>query len=105
MAIDVLVHWTGLIASLVLPFFNIPLIIRMIRRRSADDISGLWCGGVMACLLLMLPAALASPDVIFRAFSIVNVVFFAGVSGIVAFFKLIKSPSPTARNKITIYIM
>jgi hypothetical protein len=69
----------GFVAALVLPLWNIPLILRIGRRRSSADISLPWTLGVWVCLVLMLPAGLGSPDPVFRAFSVANVVFFTGV--------------------------
>lgn len=66
-------------AGAVLPLFNIPLIIRIIRRKSADDISLVWLFGVWICILLMSPAALTSPDIAFRSFGWTNIIFFTGV--------------------------
>ena len=66
-------------AGAVLPIFNIPLILRIIKRKSADDISLVWVFGVWVCILLMSPAALASQDFAFRAFGWTNLVFFTGV--------------------------
>ena len=69
----------GLIAAVVMPLWNIPLVIRIGRRKSSKDISVSWTLGVFGCILLMLPSALASPDVIFRAFGAVNAVLFGAV--------------------------
>jgi uncharacterized protein with PQ loop repeat len=66
-------------AGAVLPLFNIPLILRIIKRKSADDISLTWLFGVWVCILLMSPAALTSRDIAFRAFGWTNVIFFTGV--------------------------
>ena len=73
-----LVHlseWSGIL----LPLFNIPLILRIVKRKSADDISLVWVFGVWICILLMSPVAFASQDFAFRAFGWTNVVFFTGV--------------------------
>jgi len=69
----------GLIAAVAMPFWNIPLIIKMERRKSSKDISLSWALGVFVCILLVLPAALISPDPVFKAFSIVNTVLFGAV--------------------------
>ena len=69
----------GLIAAVAMPFWNIPLIIRISQRKSSKDISLPWALGVLSCIVLMLPSALASPDVIFKAFGVVNSVFFTAV--------------------------
>jgi uncharacterized protein with PQ loop repeat len=66
-------------AGAVLPLFNVPLILRIVKRKSADDISLVWLFGVWICILLMTPAALTSPDIAFRAFGWTNVIFFTGV--------------------------
>ena len=70
----------GLIAAIVLPFWNIPLMVRISRRKSSKDMSLWWTFGVLGCLLLMLPAGLASSDVVFKTFSIVNIVLFFAVA-------------------------
>ena len=72
-------HTLGLIAAVAMPLWNIPLILKIGQRKSSKDISLSWALGVFACILLMLPSALASPDAIFRAFGIANTVLFAGV--------------------------
>ena len=66
-------------AGILLPVFNIPLIMRIIKRKSADDISLVWLFGVWICILLMSPAALISQDFAFRAFGWTNLIFFTGV--------------------------
>ena len=66
-------------AGALLPLFNIPLILRIVKRKSADDISLVWVFGVWICILLMTPAALTSPDFAFRSFGWTNVIFFTGV--------------------------
>ncbi|MBL7157255.1 MAG: hypothetical protein ISS92_03720 [Candidatus Omnitrophica bacterium] len=67
------------IAAIVLPFWNIPLIIRIVKRKSSKDISLYWALGVWTCFLLMAPEAFRSDDVVWRTFNIVNLVFFTGV--------------------------
>ena len=69
----------GMIAAVVLPFWNIPLILHIRRRRSSRDISLPWALGVLACIVLMLPSALGSPDAVFRVFSILNTLLFSAV--------------------------
>jgi hypothetical protein len=69
----------GMIASIALPLFNLPLILKIRRRGSSRDISLTWAVGVWACIILMFPSAIVSEDVIFRAFSVVNTLFFSGV--------------------------
>ena len=67
----------GFIAGVILPFFNIPLILRMIKRKSSEDISLTWVIGVWVCIVLMTPRALLSEDLAFRAFGVTNVLFFS----------------------------
>ena len=62
-----------------MPIFNIPMIIRIVRRKSADDISLVWLFGVWLCILLMSPAAFMSHELSFRLFGYTNVIFFTGV--------------------------
>ena len=69
----------GLIASIVMPLFNIPLIIKIIKRKSSADISISWVMGVWICCLLMAPSGFASQDIVWRSFNIVNLVLFTGV--------------------------
>jgi len=66
----------ALIAAVVLPFWNVPLIVRIIKRKSSQDISIYWALGVWACLLLMAPRAFRSPDYIWRVFNIINLTLF-----------------------------
>ena len=69
----------GLLAAIMLPFWNIPLIVRIGRRKSSKDVSLAWAIGVWVCLVGMLPSGLTSPDPIFRVFTVINLVFFTGV--------------------------
>ena len=69
----------GVIAAIILPLWNIPLIVRIGRRRSSNDMSLWWTLGVFTCFLLMLPSGLVSTDPVFKVFSIVNVMLFAAV--------------------------
>ena len=69
----------GLIAAVVLPLWNIPMIVRIIKRKSSQDISVAWALGVWVCFVLMFPNGLKSPDLTWRAFNIVNMIFFTTV--------------------------
>ena len=69
----------GLIAGIVLPLWNIPLIIKIGKRRSSKDISLLWILGVYGCLILMFPSGLLSVDPVYKSFTVVNTVFFTAV--------------------------
>ncbi|MBF0512145.1 MAG: hypothetical protein HQL13_07460 [Candidatus Omnitrophica bacterium] len=69
----------SLMAAIVLPLWNIPLILNIVRRRSSKDISMSWAMGVWVCSLLMAPAGLMSADLVWRCFNIVNLTLFTGV--------------------------
>jgi uncharacterized protein with PQ loop repeat len=66
----------ALIASILLPLFNIPLIVRIIKRRSSKDLSLFWAIGVWMCFLAMFPTGVQSPDMVYRTFTYVNFFFF-----------------------------
>jgi len=82
-----MVHYIALIAAIALPFFNIPLIIRMIKRKSSADVSTHWAVGVWVCLALMAPEGFVSEDIVWRSFNIVNFVLFSGVLVTVLIYK------------------
>ena len=69
----------GLIAAIALPFWNIPLIVKIGKRKSSKDISLAWALGVFVCMLLMLPSGLQSSDLVFRTFTVTNFLLFSGV--------------------------
>ena len=74
-----MIRTVGLVAGIALPFWNIPLILRIQQRKSSKDISLPWAVGVLACIYLMLPSAMVSPDAVFKVFSLVNTAFFTVV--------------------------
>ena len=69
----------ALIAAIVLPLWNIPLIVRVIKRKSSKDISLYWALGVWVCFLLMAPSGFNSPDAVWRTFNIMNLILFTTV--------------------------
>lgn len=69
----------GLIAAIVLPFWNLPLIVRISKRKSSADISMAWALGVWVCLVAMLPSGLRSADPVFKVFTVLNLLFFSAV--------------------------
>ncbi len=73
------VEQIGLVASVVMPLWNIPLIVKIVKRRSSADISLGWVLGVWVCALLMAPSGFVSKDMVWRTFNIVNLVLFTGV--------------------------
>ena len=74
-----IIETVGLIAAIILPFWNIPLIVKMIKRKSSCDISMAWAIGVWVCAMLMFPSALLSKDLIWRTYNIINMVLFTVV--------------------------
>src|SRR5262245_26511660 len=69
----------GMVAAVGLPLWNIPLIARIVKRRSSDDISLSWALGVWVFTLLMVPSGMISSDPVWRTFSVVNFLLFSGV--------------------------
>ena len=74
-----MIDTVGMMAAIALPFWNIPLIVRIGRRKSSTDVSLWWLFGVWICFLLMLPAALVSPDPVFKVFAVFNIVLFTAL--------------------------
>lgn len=74
-----IIERVGVAASIIMPLWNIPLILRIVQRRSAKDISKAWVFGVWICVLLMAPSGFVSQDMAWRCFNIVNLVLFTGV--------------------------
>jgi len=74
-----MIHKIALVAAIILPFWNIPLIVRIIKRKSSQDVSIYWAIGVWICFALMAPSAFISPDLVWRVFNIVNFILFSGV--------------------------
>lgn len=77
----------ALIAAIILPLWNIPLIVRVIKRRSSKDLSIPWAVGVWVCFVLMAPEALRSPDIVWRVFNIVNLILFTAVTAVVLWYR------------------
>ncbi|MGE0268477.1 MAG: hypothetical protein AB7S78_08500 [Candidatus Omnitrophota bacterium] len=73
------IYISGMIGAVVLPFFSLPLIIRIVKRKSSEDISMTWAIGVFSCFIIMLPSALTSTDLVYKTYSIINMVLFSGV--------------------------
>ncbi len=85
----------GLISGILMPFFNIPLIWHIVRRRSSLDISLFWVIGVEVCVLGMLPSAWRSTDFVLKSFGVVNTLFFTVVCVVVLYFH------PAVRKRAT----
>ena len=76
---DNLIDQVALVAGVILPLFNIPLIRRIIKRKSSQDLSLCWVLGVWTCIVLMAPSGVRSEDIVWRVFNYVNVVLFTFV--------------------------
>lgn len=74
-----MINKIALVAAIILPLWNMPLIIRIIRRKSSKDISIYWALGVWVCLALMAPAGFISKDIVWRVFNIINFILFSFV--------------------------
>lgn len=74
-----LINSIGIVAAVVLPLFNIPLIFKIVQRKSSRDISLCWALGVWVCIVLMAPSGFTSEDVVWRTFNYMNIVLFTGV--------------------------
>jgi hypothetical protein len=85
-------EWLALAASVIMPLWNIPLILQIIRRRSSCDLSLYWLWGVWGCMLLMLPWAFIATDKVLKVFSITNFILFSAVVVVVMKFR-----APAAR--------
>jgi hypothetical protein len=79
----------GSVAGVSMPLFNIPLIVRVYRRKSCDDLSLWWVFGVWSCMLLMLPSALQSTDIVLKVFGISNVLLFSAVVFVVMYYRFL----------------
>jgi hypothetical protein len=72
-------EFLALVASVVMPLFNIPLVVKIARRKSSDDLSLSWLYGIWGCMLLMVPWALSTKDIVLRVFGIMNFLLFSSV--------------------------
>ncbi len=79
MTLKEIVDTVGFVAAVVLPLWNIPLIFKIIKRRSSRDISLGWAIGVWVCIVLMAPASFTSQDLIWKTFNIINFILFSAV--------------------------
>jgi uncharacterized protein with PQ loop repeat len=71
-----MINWEtiGLWAGIILPLWDIPLIVRIIQRKSSADISVIWMWGLWGSSVLMAPIAFVKHNTNAIAFNIVNVV-------------------------------
>ncbi len=87
------------LAAIILPLWNIPLIVRVIKRRSSKDISMHWALGVWTCFLLMAPEAFKSPDPVWRAFNIMNLILFTCVVVVVVAYRKVEFASNQSHTR------
>lgn len=69
----------GLIAATMLPLWDIPLIARIVRRRSSQDISLIYVVGIWVTALMMAPSAFVSGDLLAIGFNTMNVIMLTAV--------------------------
>lgn len=86
-----MIHTIALIAAIILPLWNIPLIIRIAKRKSSQDVSIYWVIGVWTCLLFMAPSGFVSEDIVWKVFNIINFILFSFVALAVLIYR--KGPS------------
>jgi uncharacterized protein with PQ loop repeat len=89
----------GMIAGIALPLFNIPLILHLVRRKRSEDFSLSWAIGVWICIVLMTPQALKSQDLAFKAFGVVNIIFFSLVAFFIVKYRL-KPQTKVSRQEV-----
>jgi hypothetical protein len=93
---DEIFRFLGLVGAAVMPFFNIPLMLRIFQRKSSADISLLWLFGVWGCIVLMFPSSVRSADPVLRVFGIGNVLLFSAVVAVVVYFRFRYRPTTPA---------
>ena len=74
-----MIQTIALVGAVMLPLWNIPLIIRIIKRKSSQDISISWVLGVWGCLVLMAPSGFTSADIVWKVFNTMNLLLFSAV--------------------------
>jgi uncharacterized protein with PQ loop repeat len=77
----------ALVAATVLPLWNIPLILKVIKRKSSSDISLYWATGVWVCFLFMAPQAFQSKEIVWKVFNIMNLILFSAVVAVVFWYR------------------
>ena len=77
----------GLLGGVLMPLFNIPLAMKIIKRKSAQDISLWWLFGIWGCIFFMVPSAIRSEDIVLKSFGISNAIFFTMVVVVVMIYR------------------
>ena len=80
----------ALAASIIMPLWNIPLVVKIVRRRSSQDLSLSWAWGVWLCMLFMIPWAVLTRDIVLKVFSFVNFTLFSTVVAAVVKYRVEK---------------
>ena len=83
MSFESVVKVLGILGAGLMPVCNIPLVARIVKRKSSEDISLGWVFGVEACVLAMLPSSLQSADPVLKIYGISNSIFFSIVTAVV----------------------
>ncbi len=81
----------GLVTAIILPLWNIPLIAKIVKRRSSGDISIAWVVGVWVCVVLMAPSGFQSKDMVWRVFNVMNFILFTAVFVVVLKYRKAKN--------------
>ncbi len=76
----------ALMAAIVLPLWNLPLIHKIVKRKSSKDVSLCWAVGMWVCLVLMAPSGFTSADIVWRVFNITNLSLFSCVVVVVLWY-------------------
>ena len=82
-----LIDKIGLAAAIILPLWNIPLIVRIVKRKSSKDISLWWALGVWICIIFMAPSGFRSVDIVWRSFNIINLILFSAVASVTLYYR------------------
>jgi hypothetical protein len=69
----------GFWAGVMLPLWDIPLIVHVIKRKSSQDISMAWAAGIWGTAVMMTPSAFISGDKMAIGFNTVNVTMLTAV--------------------------
>ncbi|MBF0570874.1 MAG: hypothetical protein HQL12_03280 [Candidatus Omnitrophica bacterium] len=77
----------GFWAAVILPLWDIPLMLRVVQRKSSQDISMVWAVGIWTTAVLMAPSAFISGDKISIGFNIMNVIMLTGVLIVVIIYR------------------
>lgn len=78
----------GTIAAFLMPFFNIPMITHLLKRKRSVDFSLSWIGGVWTCTILMTPRAITSEDLALKLFGYSNLILFSMVTCLVFYYRV-----------------